>query len=167
MNHGVDGALGRAEGPSLGHHCGVAGIFSRSPINVPEKLFFPLFSLQHRGQESAGIAYRKDGRTVVYKDLGMVSTVLSRYLTETRISTVGIGHVRYSTHGGNKVENVQPLHVVCNKGEITLAHNGNISNTRALKTMLFNEGSIFQTSSDTEMLLHLISRSRAHTFYEA
>jgi amidophosphoribosyltransferase len=156
-----------ATGPSLGHHCGVAGIYSRSPINVPEKLFFPLFSLQHRGQESAGIAYRKEDRTVVYKDLGMVSSVLSRYLEEQRFSTTGIGHVRYSTHGGNKVENVQPLHVVCNKGEIALAHNGNISNTRALKEMLFDEGSIFQTTSDTEMLLHLISRSRAGSFYDA
>ncbi|HKJ84682.1 MAG TPA: amidophosphoribosyltransferase [Spirochaetia bacterium] len=167
MNHEVDEAHGQAAGPSLGHHCGVAGIFSRSPINIPEKLFFPLFALQHRGQESAGIAYRKGDQTVVYKDLGMVSSVLSRYLTETRASTTGIGHVRYSTHGGNKVENVQPLHVVCNKGEITLAHNGNISNTHALKSMLFDEGSIFQTSSDTELLLHLLSRSRAASFYEA
>lgn len=167
MNHEVDEAHGQAAGPSLGHHCGVAGIFSRSPINIPEKLFFPLFALQHRGQESAGIAYRKGDQTVVYKDLGMVSSVLSRYLTGTRASTTGIGHVRYSTHGGNKVENVQPLHVICNKGEITLAHNGNISNTQALKSMLFDEGSIFQTSSDTELLLHLLSRSRAASFYEA
>ncbi|MFW5684788.1 MAG: amidophosphoribosyltransferase [Spirochaetota bacterium] len=167
MNHGVNGSCDRPQGPSLGHHCGVAGIFSRSPINVPEQLFFPLFSLQHRGQESAGIAYRKERRTVVYKDLGMVSSVLSRYLNEERLSTTGIGHVRYSTHGGNKVENVQPLHVVCNKGDISLAHNGNISNTHTLKAMLFDEGSIFQTSSDTELLLHLISRSRAASFYDA
>src|SRR6056297_626482 len=163
MNLRVNEAPGEthtASGPSLGHHCGVAGIYSRSPTNIPEKLFFPLFALQHRGQESAGIAYRKGDQTVVYKDLGMVSSVLSRYLTETRASTTGIGHVRYSTHGGNKVENVQPLHVVCNKGEITLAHNGNISNTQRLKAMLFDEGSIFQTSSDTELLLHLLSRSR-------
>ena len=153
--------------PSLRHHCGVAAIFSHSPINVPEQLFYPLFSLQHRGQESAGIAYRKDDRTVVYRDLGMVSTVLSRYLTGKRSSTLGIGHVRYSTRGGNKVENVQPLHVVCNKGEIALAHNGNLSNTAQLQKMLFDEGSIFQTTSDTELILHLISRSRASDFYSA
>ncbi len=152
---------------SLRHHCGVAGIYSPTPINIPEQLFFPLFSLQHRGQESAGIAYRKDHQTVVYRDIGMVSSVLSRYLTGQRSSTTGIGHVRYSTHGGNKVENVQPLHVVCNKGEIAVAHNGNISNTRTLKSMLFEEGSIFQTTSDTELLLHMISRSRARTFYDA
>ncbi len=145
----------------------MAGIFSHTPINVPQQLFFPLFSLQHRGQESAGIAYRKEHQTVVYRDIGMVSSVLSRYLTEQRSTTTGIGHVRYSTHGGNKVENVQPLHVVCNKGEIAVAHNGNISNTRTLKSMLFEEGSIFQTTSDTELLLHMISRSRARTFYDA
>ncbi len=151
----------------LTHHCGVAAIYSHTPMNIPEQLFFPLFSLQHRGQESAGIAYRKAGRTVVYRDLGMVSTVLSRYLNEEKYSNTGIGHVRYSTHGGNKVENVQPISVVCNKGEVAIAHNGNISNTHQLKRMLFDEGSIFQSSSDTELLLHLLSRSRAPSFYEA
>jgi amidophosphoribosyltransferase len=152
---------------SLGHHCGVAAIYSTEPTNIPEQLFFPLFSQQHRGQESAGIAYRKDDHLVAYKDLGMVSTVLSRYLAEDRKSTVGIGHVRYSTRGGNKLENAQPILVNSNKGEIALAHNGNISNTPAIKSRLFDEGSIFQTSSDSELILHLISRSRASTFDDA
>jgi amidophosphoribosyltransferase len=160
-------SLDHAADHTLVHHCGVAGIYSPQPLNIPQQLFFPLFALQHRGQESAGIAYRKSGRTVVYRDLGMVSSVLSHYLTETKLSNVGIGHVRYSTHGGNKVENVQPISVVCNKGEVAIAHNGNISNTHVLKAMLFDEGSIFQSSSDTELLLHLISRSRAPSFYEA
>ena len=155
------------QGPSLGHHCGVAAIYSRQDVNIPEKLFFPLFSLQHRGQESAGIAYRKGGRTVVYKDVGMVSAVLSRYVGVDRPSRVGIGHVRYSTHGGNKLENAQPILVTCNKGEIAIAHNGNISNTAELKKQLFDEGSIFQTTSDTELFLHLISRSKMSTFHDA
>lgn len=150
-----------------GHFCGVAGIYSRRPINIPETLFFPLFSLQHRGQESAGVAYRKGDRTVAYKDLGMVSSVLARYLTEQRPGRVGIGHVRYSTHGGTKLENAQPLVVSCNKGEIALAHNGNLSNSRSVKDELFGEGSIFQTSSDSELFLHLISRSRAESFADA
>ncbi len=152
---------------TLGHFCGVAGIFSRDEINIPEQLFFPLFSLQHRGQESAGIAYRRDGETIVYKDLGMVAQVLGRYLDRDRPSHLGIGHVRYSTHGGNKLENAQPIHVRCNKGEIALAHNGNISNSRRLQAELFDDGSIFQTSSDSELILHLISRSRAPSFTEA
>ena len=152
---------------SLRHHCGVAGIFSNDPQKIPEQLFFLLFSQQHRGQESAGISYRKADRTVVYRDLGMVSTVLSRYLNEERLTTAGIGHVRYSTRGGNKVENVQPIQATSNKGDIAIAHNGNISNTPKLKEMLFAEGSIFQSTSDTELLLHLISRSRAETFLDA
>jgi len=136
-------------------------------LNIPELLFYTLFSQQHRGQESAGIVYRRQEKLVAYKDLGMVSTVLARYLDKTKESTVGIGHVRYSTHGGNRVENVQPILVSCNKGNIALGHNGNISNTRTLKRHLFDEGSIFQSTSDTELILHLISRSRKNSFEEA
>ncbi len=154
-------------GKSLGHHCGVVGIYSKEKINIPERLFYPLFSLQHRGQESAGIAYRKQGQTVVYKDLGMVPAVLGRYLSESRASNIGIGHVRYSTNGGNRIENAQPIHVTCNKGQIALAHNGNISNVDELKSRLFEEGSIFQTTSDTELILHLISRTPEPDFMSA
>ena len=108
---------------SIQHHCGIVGLFSKEPDNLPEKLFYSLFSLQHRGQESAGIAYQKHESLVAYKDLGMVSTVLARYLEEKRESQLGIGHVRYSTKGGNRIENAQPILVNCNKGEIALAHN--------------------------------------------
>lgn len=152
---------------SLVHHCGVAGFFSASPANIPEKLFYSLFSLQHRGQESAGISYRKNGKTVTYKDLGMVSSVLSRYLQIERLTNSGIGHVRYSTRGGNRIENAQPLSVTCNKGEVALAHNGNISNAPKLHKELSQAGSIFQTTSDTELILHMISLSRKETFFEA
>ncbi len=152
---------------SLHHHCGVVGIFSTSKINIPEKLFFPLFSLQHRGQESAGIAYYKEDKLVVYKDLGMVGPVLGKYLEGERMSNVGIGHVRYSTQGGNRIENAQPIHVTCNKGEIALAHNGNISNSTVLKNNLFQGGAIFQSTSDTELILHLMSHSQKNGFYDA
>ncbi|MBN2050947.1 MAG: amidophosphoribosyltransferase [Spirochaetales bacterium] len=156
-----------AQNDSLRHHCGVAGFFNQEGENIPERLFYSLFSLQHRGQESAGIAYKKDGHLVVYKDLGMVSGVLSRYLAEQRVSTVGIGHVRYSTRGGNRLENAQPILVSCNKGEIALAHNGNLSNARELRSLLESEGSIFQSSSDSEIILHLLARSRQTLFYDA
>ncbi len=149
---------------SLGHNCGVVGIYSSEEQNIPEKLFYALFSLQHRGQESAGIAYRNRDELVVYKDLGMVSSVLSRYLGEGRQSTVGIGHVRYSTQGGNRIENAQPILVSCNKGDIALAHNGNISNAKTLTARLGSEGSIFQSTSDSELILHLIARSRQPDF---
>lgn len=155
------------ERSGLVHHCGVVGVYAPHGDTIPEKLFYSLFSLQHRGQESAGIAYRKQDRLVVYKDLGMVSTVLGRYLREKRASTVGIGHVRYSTHGGNKLENAQPVLATCNKGQIAVAHNGNISNTRSLKADLVEEGAIFQSTSDTELMLHLIARSRQCSFLDA
>lgn len=149
------------------HYCGVAGIYSRKPINVPHKLFYLLFALQHRGQESAGVAYMRDNQIYCYKDLGLVSRVLSRYLRKKINSNVGIGHVRYSTHGGSKVENAQPLHVTCNKGEIAIAHNGNISNAEEIRTELSKEGAIFQTTSDTELVLHLISKSKQSTVLDA
>lgn len=151
----------------IGHYCGVVGLFSQEETNIPETLFFPLFSLQHRGQESCGIAYKKGKDIVAYKDLGMVSTVLSKYLQEKKLSKIGIGHVRYSTQGGNRIENVQPLVVNCNKGSIALAHNGNILNSARLKEELFQEGSIFQTTSDTELILHLLSRNPEKNFLTA
>lgn len=152
---------------SLQHHCGIVGIFSKEPDNLPQKLFYSLFSLQHRGQESAGIAYQKQDHLVSYKDLGMVSAVLSRYLEEKRESSLGIGHVRYSTKGGNKIENAQPILVTCNKGEIALAHNGTISNSEILKNQLSSVGSIFQSTSDSELILHLIAASRKKDFTSA
>ena len=159
--------LVKSSSDSLRHHCGVVGIFSKNGASIPEKLFYGLFALQHRGQESAGIAYRKDGALVVYKDLGMVAQVLSRYLREPRVSTVGIGHVRYSTHGGNRLENAQPVMASCNKGLLAIGHNGNISNAAKINARLVEEGSIFQSTSDTELMLHLIARSRCATFHDA
>jgi amidophosphoribosyltransferase len=145
----------------------VVGIFNADQDTIPEKLFYGLFSLQHRGQESAGIAYRKNDELVVYKDLGSVGAVLSRYLKEKRMSSVGIGHVRYSTHGGNAIENAQPVMATCNKGQVAISHNGNISNAALLDSELVEEGSIFQSTSDTELMLHLIARSRCGSFREA
>jgi len=151
----------------IAHYCGVAGIVSEHEINIPEKLFYPLFALQHRGQESAGISYNNRGQLIFYKDLGMVSQVLSRYLHEEHPSAVGIGHVRYSTQGANKLENAQPITVTCNKGQISLAHNGNISNSVNLRDYLFKKGSIFQSTSDSELILHLIARSKQNNFKQA
>ncbi|MBN2509861.1 MAG: amidophosphoribosyltransferase [Spirochaetales bacterium] len=149
----------------LGHYCGVVGIYSAEKVNIPEWLYYALFSLQHRGQESAGIVYNKNNeKLVMYKDLGMVSQVLGKYLAAEHPSHIGIGHVRYSTHGGNRLENAQPIVVNCNKGRIALAHNGNLSNNDVLKQELVDEGSIFQSTSDTELILHMIARSRKPSF---
>ncbi|MBN2617390.1 MAG: amidophosphoribosyltransferase [Spirochaetales bacterium] len=149
------------------HYCGIVGIHSTTERNIPQDLFFPLFSLQHRGQEGAGISYLNNGKLVTYKDLGMVSEVLGRYLEEKRTSTVGIGHVRYSTTGGNLVENVQPIQASCNKGDLSIAHNGNFSNSELLKSKLTEKGAIFGCTSDSELVLHLIAHSMQDTFYKA
>lgn len=143
------------------------GISSATDVNVPELLFYGLFSLQHRGQESAGIAYRRHDRIVSYRALGMVASALSHYLAEDHPARLGIGHVRYSTHGASRLENAQPIVVACNKGEIALAHNGTISNARQLARSLSDAGSIFQSTTDTELLLHLVARSSRADFREA
>jgi len=149
------------------HHCGIMGISTAEDVNVPELLFFGLFSLQHRGQESAGIAYHRHGRIVSYRDIGMVASALSHYLEERHPSRAGIGHVRYSTRGANKLENAQPIVVQCSKGEVALAHNGTISNSDALARGLIEAGSIFQSTTDSELLLHLIARSPRPDFRSA
>jgi amidophosphoribosyltransferase len=149
-----------AELRSLGHYCGVAGVRSSDPLDIPKTLFYMLFSLQHRGQESCGIAWEEGGEWRSRRDLGMVSSVLGKYLQESHPSRLGIGHVRYSTAGGAGVQNAQPIVVDCNKGRIALAHNGNISNGGELRSRLTEEGSIFQGTADSELLLHAFSRSR-------
>jgi amidophosphoribosyltransferase len=154
-------------GESLRHHCGIVGISSLEEVNMPEMLFYGLFSLQHRGQESAGLAYRRHDRITSYRSVGMVTGALSHYLSESHPSRLGIGHVRYSTHGTNKLENAQPIVVSCSKGEVSLAHNGNISNSELLQEKLICEGSIFQSTTDTELLLHMIARSRQPSFRDA
>lgn len=151
----------------LKHNCGIVGIFSEHDINMPEALFYPLFALQHRGQESCGITYVQDQQHITYKRLGMVGSVLSHYLNESHLSKVGIGHIRYSTTGTTLFENAQPISSKCNKGEISLAHNGNISNSHVLREELSREGSIFQTTIDSELILHLIARSRQPDFVDA
>lgn len=143
----------------LGHHCGVAGIFAVEAQNLPELLFYMLFSLQHRGQESCGVTWEEGGTWRSRRDLGMVAPTLGGFTAERHPSQLAIGHVRYSTAGGSGISNAQPLVVSCNKGRIALGHNGNISNGGLLRERLTDEGSIFQGTADSELILHLISRS--------
>ena len=148
------------------HYCGLVGIYSDKLRNIPQDLFYTLFTLQHRGQEGAGIAYEKDGNITVYKDLGSVPAVLSKYLSLERLTHVGIGHVKYSTKGGNKIENVQPLYAACNKGHIAIAQNGTITNAAEIKKSLVEIGAIIQSTTDTELVLHLLSRTKKDTFVD-
>ena len=145
--------------------CGVVAIYAHSEA---EKLaYLGLHALQHRGQESAGIA-TSDGMTLhVHKSMGLVADIfLEEVLTKLR-GTLAIGHTRYSTAGDSALLNAQPIMVQSNKGIIALAHNGNLVNAVEIRSRLESQGSIFQTNSDTEVMVHLIALSKEHTLPEA
>lgn len=139
--------------------CGVYGIYSKDEsINVAKRTYYGLYALQHRGQESAGItAY--DGKNMeCHKAMGLVSEIFNRESLEKLKGYSAIGHVRYSTAGESSVNNAQPIMGKCKLGNISLAHNGNLTNAEIIRELLEESGCIFQTSIDTEVVLNLISR---------
>ena len=140
----------------MGHHCGLFGAY-----NVPSaaaKTYLGLFALQHRGQESAGIV-ASDGRHVhSKKGMGLVTEVFSTRDLDELKGHIAVGHVRYSTTGSSRPQNIQPLVVDYSKGLLAVAHNGNLVNARKLRDEYEAYGSIFQTSSDSEIIVHLLSR---------
>ncbi|HBF34439.1 TPA: amidophosphoribosyltransferase [Candidatus Sumerlaeota bacterium] len=145
--------------------CGIVGIY-----NAPEasKLaYLALYALQHRGQESAGIVSAEDGRLYMHKSKGLVADVFSADTLEALPGARAIGHVRYSTTGSNMEANVQPLLANYHAGSLAVAHNGNLTNADALRAMIEKRGAIFQTTTDSEIFLHLIAHSASSTFKEA
>ncbi|HED07811.1 MAG TPA: amidophosphoribosyltransferase [Ignavibacteria bacterium] len=146
--------------------CGVFGIFGNSNASVIT--YYGLHALQHRGQEACGIVTKslnKKNKTVfnVHKNEGLVSEVFSdpKILNDVLIGDSAIGHNRYSTTGSSESKkNIQPFVVNYRLGNLAIAHNGNITNAKVLRDELVNEGAIFQTTSDTEVVLHLIARSK-------
>lgn len=136
--------------------CGIIGIYSNKPVNM--KLFYGLSSLQHRGQESCGITVSKGDSLKRVKGMGMVNEIFKESDLATLEGNIGIGHVRYSTAGGSFDYNTQPLMGFSKGGELSLAHNGNLINHQILRTRLEEEGMMFQTAIDTEVILFLIAR---------
>ncbi|MBT2758585.1 amidophosphoribosyltransferase [Mesobacillus foraminis] len=146
-----------AELKGLNEECGVFGIWGHE--NAAQIAYYGLHSLQHRGQEGTGIVVT-DGRQLKgKKGEGLVTEVFSKNAIQELEGNSAIGHVRYATAGGGGYENVQPLLFNSQNGSLALAHNGNLVNANNLKHQLEGQGSIFQTSSDTEVLAHLIRRS--------
>jgi amidophosphoribosyltransferase len=145
--------------------CGVFGIFGHT--EAANMTYLGLYALQHRGQESAGIA-ASDGQLVrLSRAMGYVADVFdSRTLSELS-GSMAIGHVRYSTAGESRVANAQPFLIDCAHGQMAICHNGNLVNATELKDALVREGSIFQSTTDTEVLLHLYARSRKATVEDA
>lgn len=150
-----------AEIKGLNEECGVFGIWGHP--DAAKITYYGLHSLQHRGQEGAGIVVSDSGRLQVLKGEGLVTEVFNEGKIEKLNGQSAIGHVRYATAGGGGIENVQPLLFHSQNGSLALAHNGNIVNANAVKHQLEAQGSIFQTSSDTEVLAHLIKRSGFQT----
>src|SRR5215210_1315957 len=139
--------------------CGVFGVLGRA--DAANLVYLGLYALQHRGQESAGIAsVNAEGRIVLEKEMGYVADVFTHERLARLPGDTAIGHVRYSTAGGSMLCNAQPIVAATSKGLIAVAHNGNLINGAELRPELGQEGAIFNTMSDTEVMVHLIARSR-------
>jgi amidophosphoribosyltransferase len=145
--------------------CGVVAIFAHPEA---EKLaYLGLYALQHRGQESAGIV-SSDGMSLhQHKAMGLVADIFTEDVLTALRGSLAVGHTRYSTAGDSALLNAQPILVQSNKGAIAVAHNGNLVNAQSIRQRLEAQGSIFQTNSDTEVIVHLIALSREHTLPEA
>ena len=146
---------------SIHEECGVFGVFSPEPTNVAAMAYYALYALQHRGQESCGITVNDDGVFSSHKDLGLVNDVFSReVLSRFPEGKIAIGHVRYGTTGATSRRNCQPLAINHQKGQMALAHNGNLSNADLLRDKLELAGAIFHTTIDTEIIAYLITQAR-------
>ena len=140
--------------------CGIFGIFGPEGMDAATAVYYGLFALQHRGQESCGIAANQDGEVRLHKEMGLVSEVFHDAVLAELPGRVAVGHVRYSTTGQSIRENAQPLLTRYSKGLLALAHNGNLANTTALRNELEDKGAIFQTTIDSEIIAYLIARYR-------
>ncbi len=141
----------------LNEECGVFGIYGHP--EAARLTYYGLHALQHRGQESAGICASDGERLTFHRGMGLVTEVFDAARLAKLRGHMAIGHVRYTTAGESRLENAQPLVFTTGAGSMALAHNGNLVNYRRIKHRLERQGSLFQTSSDTEVIAHLIARS--------
>jgi amidophosphoribosyltransferase len=154
-----------AKSDKFREECGVVGIHQHPEAET--LAYLGLHALQHRGQESAGIV-SSDGMSLhIHKGMGLVADIFTEKKLSRIRGTLAIGHTRYSTTGDSAILNAQPIMVQSNKGMIALAHNGNLTNAQDIRARMEAQGSIFQTTSDTEVIVHLIAQSREQTLPEA
>jgi amidophosphoribosyltransferase len=140
-------------------YCGLFGIFNSRQASW--LTYLGLYSLQHRGQEACGIVTNNNGTLAVHKDMGLVSDVFNADILAKLKGDMAVGHVRYSTTGSSILKNAQPLLIDYAKGSICIAHNGNLVNSLSLRQELEGTGSIFQTTTDSEIIIHLMARARS------
>src|SRR5512146_142030 len=145
--------------------CGVVAIHGDPEAST--LAYLGLHALQHRGQESAGIAASDGSNIRVHKNMGLGGDIFTGAVLANLPGTLAIGHTRYSTTGDSALLNAQPIRVDCNKGMIAVAHNGNLVNAALIRSRLEGEGSIFQTTSDTEVIVHLIAHSHEGALADA
>ena len=138
------------------HYCGVFGVYGHP--NAAELTYYGLYALQHRGQESAGIVTSDGKQFHAHKGMGLVSQIFKGDILHDMVGPMAVGHTRYSTTGSSHLRNAQPLTVDCACGQIAIAHNGNLTNAARLREELEARGSIFQTSVDSEIILHLMAQ---------
>lgn len=152
---------------SLHEECGVFGMYDLDGNDVASTIYYGLFALQHRGQESCGIAVSDTcgpkGKVTVHKDMGLVNEVFTQDILDSMKRDIGVGHVRYSTAGASTRENAQPLVLNYVKGTLGLAHNGNLINANDLRKELEYTGAIFQTTIDSEVIAYHIARERLNS----
>ncbi len=145
----------------INEECGVFGIWSRTPFALAPVVYYGLYALQHRGQESAGIVVNDDGTFRACRELGLVSEVFSHDKLEALgEGGIAVGHVRYATTGDDSRRNIQPLLINHRKGRMALAHNGNLTNSSTLRKALEDKGSIFHTTTDSEVIAYIIVQER-------
>jgi amidophosphoribosyltransferase len=152
-------SLQKLDGDRFHDHCGVSGVFGHA--EAAKLTYLGLYALQHRGQESAGIVSSDGAELHMHKGMGLVEEIFRADVLENLHGAAAIGHTRYSTAGDTALRNAQPILIECNKGKLALGHNGNLTNANQLRRTLEHRGSIFQTTSDTEVIVHLIARSNA------
>lgn len=151
--------------PKLREHCGVAAVYQHP--DAARQVYLSLYALQHRGQESAGIA-SADGQSISnVKGMGLVAEIFTDEVLRQLQGHISIGHTRYSTTGDSALLNAQPIRVESTKGLIAIAHNGNLVNIARQREELERQGAEFQTTSDSEVIIQLIARSTASTLFEA
>ena len=139
--------------------CGVFGVYAPGH-DVARLTYFGLYALQHRGQESAGIATCEGGMLMTLRDLGLVSQVFDEEKLQGLAGDMAIGHVRYSTAGASNLRDAQPFLATTGPSQIAVAHNGNLTNATAIRAELEGHGSIFQSTMDSEVFVHLFARAR-------
>ena len=147
--------------------CGVFGVFSKNNLKTSHFVYYALYALQHRGQESAGISISFEGNITTFKGMGLAADVFTPETLNKLKGNVAIGHVRYSTTGESRIENAQPLDSIFKLGQIAVAHNGNLTNSKIIRELLEDGGATFTTTIDSEVIIKMIARKAASGMIEA